>query len=514
MDVLSSLRRIPQFSYVESLWRSWQHPGGVGTGSDLESRRRPRALASDPVEEGGENSEGEEALDAHCRVVLLWDAVERGDAEGVKKLLRRKLTDVNKKNAEGKTALHIAVQRKPRQTSVEIVSALVAAGADAEAVDRDGRTSLHLASFYSSPPVVKVLLKREHVDKGLAETGLAKASSSAEYVDKADENGGMTALHLAVQRPDPSPLVVNVLLEAGARCDVLDSEGSTLLHFACRNGCVRLVRALQRAGSRFFNVNALDKEGNTAFRLAFRNPDLTTTPILSREREREREKAVEILKVLAEAGANVNIDRGMDESRETPLHLACELGNPSLVGALLKAGVHHLQWKNGNEKTALAVAVWKLEGKSGLEGEERPLWEIVMMLARQRGAGLNQVANKVGWWELHKAVVSKDLQLVESFVQRGVELQEVDERGRTVLHLAVLEKSPSVKIVKTLVKAGADTKARDQDGNTPLALAFQEGKSACVEVMRKDRWVDSKGRTLLQRKQKETSNYDKPIVEF
>ena len=84
----------------------------------------------------------------------LLKAFEKHDIEGVKKLLADG-ADPNERNADFGTALHAAmaygsIQYEPRtpDSPCEIVKLLVEAGADLEAVDKQGRTALMYASLY------------------------------------------------------------------------------------------------------------------------------------------------------------------------------------------------------------------------------------------------------------------------------------------------------------------------------------------------------------------------------
>ena len=84
----------------------------------------------------------------------LAQAVQRGDREAVRTLLRRHI-DVNKPGPEGTSALHWAVQ----SDDLELVTALIRAGADVKAANRYGIRPITLAATNGSPNAIAALLK-------------------------------------------------------------------------------------------------------------------------------------------------------------------------------------------------------------------------------------------------------------------------------------------------------------------------------------------------------------------
>ena len=84
----------------------------------------------------------------------LIDAVRRGDANAVRRLIEQKI-DVNITQPDGATALHWAAHRN----DVAIADLLIRAGAKVDAADEGGVTPLGLASLNASPAMVERLLK-------------------------------------------------------------------------------------------------------------------------------------------------------------------------------------------------------------------------------------------------------------------------------------------------------------------------------------------------------------------
>jgi ankyrin repeat protein len=157
--------------------------------------------------------------------------------------------------------------------SVDMGELLLAAGADKEARNRDGRTVLH-----------------ETVRRGLVKVGTWLLQKGANPSTR--DNQGRTPLFDAVQAPSPS--FVQLLLQSGAAVNARDDSGSTVLHLAASlppamtgqllaagadpfaenaSGTTPAVLALKGSPDVwkvFFsakNVNAQNNQGNTALHL-------------------------------------------------------------------------------------------------------------------------------------------------------------------------------------------------------------------------------------------------------
>jgi len=129
----------------------------------------------------------------------------------------------------GRTPLHWAVYKG----HLEVVSRLLARGAQIDAVTKFRSTLLHLAASGGHPEVVSLLLARG------AKTGAVNRS-------------GQTPLHLAASEGHLE--VVNLLLAGGAQTGAVTKDGKTALDLA-RKEAVRSVllshiETLKRGGSR------------------------------------------------------------------------------------------------------------------------------------------------------------------------------------------------------------------------------------------------------------------------
>jgi ankyrin repeat protein len=108
----------------------------------------------------------------------------------------------------------------------------------------------------TSVPMAIVHTFRRDVD------GLRVALAAGAEVDEPDSDG-RTALHHAAI--DGYVDVAGVLLKAGARADASDAHGWTPLHFAAQSQCVPFAEALLESGAK---VDPVNSHGNTPLCLA------------------------------------------------------------------------------------------------------------------------------------------------------------------------------------------------------------------------------------------------------
>jgi ankyrin repeat protein len=275
--------------------------------------------------------------------------------------------DVNALDADGRTALHSAVQKGQRQ----VVQQLLEAGADVEARTRPGgKTPLHLAAAAGNADLVPLLitpatLEAEdddgHTALQLAVKGRWLTAATALVEAGASPTAalfGDTAAPTAFSSVDWDQGVNLVLLSAllsapgseelrGQALRWRDERGQTLLHRAAYHGCRQLVAALVEAGA---DRDAVDRQGATPLWLAARYgeaelvpllatpaninlPDVEnrSTPLLAATGTRYSGEAVASL--LA-AGASVHVQ---DPDKRSPLDLAAMGGCTKALAALLAA---------------------------------------------------------------------------------------------------------------------------------------------------------------------------------
>jgi ankyrin repeat protein len=235
-------------------------------------------------------------------------------------LANNKQFDIDHRNQSGMTALHMAI----KESNTAAAKFLLSNGANPNAADRNGRTPLHVAAYYTKDmDIVKLLLNRKNVnvnyldnsgksalqyalsnEHGLGEAianllrgkmamktkGInhepenmaapvpacrIKQDSDMETIRFLIENGqdvsamtwgenGANALHLAVANEETMADLIDVILETG-KFDIngVDSDGRTPLHYAIMHE--RNVPHLIGKGA---DPNIADKNGVTPLHMA------------------------------------------------------------------------------------------------------------------------------------------------------------------------------------------------------------------------------------------------------
>ena len=149
-------------------------------------------------------------------------------------------------NQDGEVQTKLWYTLRCRKVNAQIQSCLDA-GSDVNAKSNsyssEGYTALHFGSHYSySNGKVDVI------------AALIKAGA----VVNTRDNSGQTALHLAASNGNVD--VIAALTKAGADKNAKDNDGWTALHQAARYGKVDAIAALIKAGA---DVNAKDNDGKT-----------------------------------------------------------------------------------------------------------------------------------------------------------------------------------------------------------------------------------------------------------
>ncbi|CAB0029120.1 unnamed protein product [Trichogramma brassicae] len=315
-------------------------------------------------------------------------------------------------------------------------------GADPNFANADGSTTLHVISSYAcfSEEWVNLL-------------HLIFYNNQTLQVDARDKNG-KTPLQLALRRGNME--VAKWLLRRGADFNLADTDGFTPLHTIISLGrsdeWARLFIRIKDKQHRVLQVDALDKEGNTALHLALRN-------------RRNR-----VASALLRRGANPNLISG---DGSTALHIICEKNNDDVawVNSFFKIcdEMHrtvHIDAQNNLGQTPLQLALTD------------ECWTIAELLL-SRGANPNSVSGD-GSTALH-IICEKcndcDFDWVVLFFEicdennQTVRIDAKDRLGRTPLQLALTNGRRT--IAETLLRRGSDPNLADPEGSTPLHIICQ-----------------------------------------
>ena len=141
--------------------------------------------------------------------------------------------------------------------------------------------------FYSTPELREeksnVAMLLDAVSRGRIYQVNFLLESSYEDINKVDENR-QTALMKAIFLPDKMQRtrnkIVKILLEHGARVNVVDREGKTALMWACIRGQENVVRKILDSSLLDLDLNRGDKFGNTALFYAASSGQVNTVKML------------------------------------------------------------------------------------------------------------------------------------------------------------------------------------------------------------------------------------------
>ena len=177
-----------------------------------------------------------------------------------------------------------------------------------------------------------------------------------------------------------------------------------------------------------------------------------------------RSGALEVVKMLVEAGAGVNVT---DCKGDTCLILAVHNGHTEIVRYLVGLPEVDVNHRNNGNETALDCAA-----NTGHT-------EVVRMLI---DAGADIDTNNGGHSPLHCASDSGALEVVKMLVEAGAGVRLTDFHGRTCLILAA--RSGSTETVRYLVGLPeVDVNHCDSSDETALLCAAKNGHTAVVQVL-------------------------------
>lgn len=169
--------------------------------------------------------------------------------------------DVNVKDDEGRTALHLAVDEN-YGSAVEL---LVAHNANVNVPDEDGCTPLHLAKLHSDRRIVTMDEQATVLQEALMEWKIDDNEALSGQITKESVLTEETKLMLQMAVISGHKHMVELLIENGALLDAVDSSGYTPLHDAVMNGDFAKVLLLLGCGA---DVETKDNRERTPLRLA------------------------------------------------------------------------------------------------------------------------------------------------------------------------------------------------------------------------------------------------------
>jgi ankyrin repeat protein len=243
----------------------------------------------------------------------------------------------------------------------------------------------------------------------------ALASIRAGADVNAAQGDGTTPLHWAVYKVDAE--LVALLLERGAKADVINKYGSSPLAEAVKIADAKLAKMLLDAGA---NVESPNQDGQTALMLAARTG------------------ALDVAKLLVERGADVNAREGW--RAQTALMWAADGNFPEIVQFLIAQGA--------DVHARAAANDWDAQITSEPRAQYRPTGGLTALLYAAR---------------------SGCTRCVRSMLEAGADIDQPNPDGVTPLMVAI--DNFHYDTARLLLDRGANPHTWDWWGRTPLYVA-------------------------------------------
>jgi hypothetical protein len=198
-----------------------------------------------------------------ARYTGLHAAAHRGDLAALQRAVAAG-ADVNSRDPQGRTPLHVATFARQRET----IRALARAGADLGALENDRYDAVTIAAVADDEPTLAVLLElgasarlvtsrydgtaliaAAHLGHDGVVRRLIGAGAPLDHVNKLH----WTAVIEAIVLGDGGPrhqATLRALLDAGASWKLTDREGRTPLELARARGYAQMLRLLETSGAR------------------------------------------------------------------------------------------------------------------------------------------------------------------------------------------------------------------------------------------------------------------------
>ena len=410
--------------------------------------------------------------------------------------------DVNRANRKGSTAAFAAILNgHPQLVDLLLTQEGIHPPLDINTTSKenDGKTILMLAALNGYQPLLSHILNKPGIN-----------------VNSKDSNG-YTALALAATKAQVS--IVKRLLEY-VDIDVPNSIGSTALIIAAESGKDEMVKEMLKKNADWRWQN---HDGDTAFSKAIIHGHTSVVKALLDHNVKyhvadgpcanalhmacsSKKTKPEMIDLLLREGLQIDA-RGAH--KDTPLHHACRVGNIDVAKTLLKWNANQflednrgrtplmVAWQNGHPDLVKLLQSHPNRGVMTYKGlpqdSSLPLWSMAKLgykdlletALRVPNADIHERDPDTESTALHWAIRSNNFQIEKLLLEAGARTGDVDDHGRTPLHIAAY--LGDYEAGQLLLAFGADPKVRNTWDLTPLSIAqFRKHNFLAVLLLEAD----------------------------
>ncbi|KAK2876855.1 hypothetical protein Q8A67_020951 [Cirrhinus molitorella] len=380
-------------------------------------------------------------------------------------LLLRKGANVNEKNKNFLTPLHLAAEKSHN----DIIEVLVKHEAKVNAVDNLGQTALHRAAHCGHLQTCRMLLSAGCDPLITSLQGFSPSQLANESIQEILQEGAFTGNSetdrqlLEASKSGDLEVVKKLCTLQNVNCRDVEGRQSTPLHFAAGYNRVAVVEYLLQHGA---DVHAKDRGGLVPLHNACSYGHY------------------EVAELLILHGAVVNV---ADLWKFTPLHEAAAKGKYEICKLLLQHGADPTK-KNRDGNTPLDLVK---DGDTDIQDLLRG--DVALLDAAKKGclARVKKLCtpDNVNCRDtqgrhstpLHLAAGYNNLEVAEYLLQHGAEVNSQDKGGLIPLHNAA--SYGHVDVAALLIKYNACVNATDKWAFTPLHEAAQKGRTQLCALL-------------------------------
>uniref|UniRef100_A0A674C330 Poly [ADP-ribose] polymerase n=1 Tax=Salmo trutta TaxID=8032 RepID=A0A674C330_SALTR len=396
----------------------------------------------------------------HCAV-----ASPHPKRKQVTELLLRKGANVNEKNKDFMTTLHVAAERAHN----DILEVLQKHGAKVNAVDTLGQTALHRAALAGHIQTCRLLLSYGADPAIVSLQGFTASQMGNEAVQQIlnenipTRNSDVDYRFLEAAKAGDLDTVQQLCTPQNVNCRDLEGRHSTPLHFAAGYNRVAVVEYLLHHGA---DVHAKDKGGLVPLHNACSYGHY------------------EVAELLVRHGASVNV---ADLWKFTPLHEAAAKGKYEICKLLLKHGADPTK-KNRDGNMPLDMVKDGdtdiqdlLRGDAALlDAAKKGCLARVQKLCSPENINCRDTQGRNST-PLHLAAGYNNLEVAEYLLEHGADVNAQDKGGLIPLHNAA--SYGHVDIAALLIKFNTCVNATDKWAFTPLHEAAQKGRTQLCALL-------------------------------